>query len=157
MSLGGWRGVPQSQPRGYPIHSWGKAPQSQLRAGELQSWQGGTPVPGYTPAGTGVPPGWHWTTTPLGTGVPPCQDWGTPNWDWGTPSSQYWGTPSERSWDQRPGKEPGTGVSPGKSPGIRNLGNNLGLGYVPERNWTWDLDIGLGYLPPAWRDRQMWK
>ena len=34
-------------------------------------------------------------------------------------------------WDQRPGKEPGTGVLPRKGHGTRDLGMNLELGYSP--------------------------
>ena len=60
----------------------------------------------------------------LDRGVPQSYPgWGTMpvlSWDWhtswpglGYPPSQLWGTPQERTWDQRPGKEPGTGVPPG--------------------------------------------
>ena len=50
---------------------------------------GGTPVLGYTP------PSWDWNIPLARTGVPPDQDWGTPC--------------LERTWNQRPGKELGTG------------------------------------------------
>ena len=40
----------------------------------------------------------------------------------------------ERTWDQRHGKEPGTGVCSQKGPGTRDLKKNLGLGYP--RVWT---------------------
>ena len=54
---------------------------------------------GYPPPGTGVPPGWD-----LGTSrkLPGTRDRGK---DWGTP-------PPARTWNQRPGKKPGTGVPP---------------------------------------------
>ena len=47
-------------------------------------------------------------------GVPSSQDWGTPWPGLGYPPGQDWmGYPLERTWDQWPGREPGTGVPPG--------------------------------------------
>ena len=49
--------------------------------------------------------GWDWGTPHLGLCYPPA----------GTgvlPPIRNWSTPQERTWDQTPGKEPGTGVHP---------------------------------------------
>ena len=63
---------------------------------------GGIPVQGVVP-----PTPWLGLGYPLaGTGVPP----------------------REKTWDQRPGKKPGTGVPPWKGHGTRDLGKYLGLG-----------------------------
>ena len=87
------------------------------------------------------------------------------NWDWGSPWPEL-RYPPERTWDQRSGKEPGTGVPqgkdlgpetwertwdwgiphPGKGPGTRDQGKNLGLGYTPSPP-----------PPPVWTDRYLWK
>ena len=85
---------------------------------------------------------------------------GVPTW-----LGQDWDTPQERTWDQRPGKEPGTGVPNQKGPGTRDLEKSLGLAYPhmtlgqgypqPGQDWGTHLAwtgvpprLGLGYLPP---------
>ena len=98
-----------------------------LGGGELPQSQPGTPIltwPGGLPQ---FSPGWgvhlSWSTSPPRTGLFPGWDWGSPqHWDRGTPKKGP-GTrdleknlemrlPLERTWDQTPGKEPGTGVPP---------------------------------------------
>ena len=93
---------------GYPQErTWFQRPEKEL----------GTGVP--PPARTEEPP------PPTRTGVPPGQDWVNPaEQDRSTPPPQPGlGYPWERTWDQRTGKEPGTGVPP-----VKDLGKNLGLG-----------------------------
>ena len=51
----------------------------------------------------------------LAKGVP--LSWGTPIWDWGIPQ---------------------------KNPGTRDLGKNLGVGYIPQRTWDQRMGMDLG-------------
>ena len=95
--------------RGYSSPSWGGTPLSA---------EGGTPVPAR---GTPVPA----ERVPLSSLGYPC------SWEWGTP------VPMERTWNQTPGKEPGTGVPPRKDLGPETW----------ERTFDWDT------LPPG-VDRQ---
>ena len=100
---------------------------SLFTPGGLPQSQPGTPIltwPGGLPQ---FSPGWgvalSWSTSPPRTGLSPGWDWGSPqHWDRGTPKKGAGtrdleknleiGLPLERTWDQTPGKEPGTGVPP---------------------------------------------
>ena len=88
--------------RGTPVLSW-------LGGGgnRLLSWPGGTPLLSSLGWGTPVPAGGYASPVLVRRypcpGVLPWLELGyppPPGWDWGTPL--------ERTWDQRPWKEPGT-------------------------------------------------
>ena len=84
-------------------------PHPDLARGDtpVQSWLGGTPVLEYFPT----------------------QDWVIPWLGLGFPPALGPGYPKERTWDQRPGKEPGNEVT---------LGKNMGPDTW-ERTWDWGI------------------
>ena len=65
-----------------------------------------------TPHETGVLPDRNWVPPKLGLGYAPGLDCGTPSPETEVYPTWDWGTPQKRTWDQRPVKEHGTGVSP---------------------------------------------
>ena len=121
---------------GTQVLSWpGEYPSPVLAGGKgtpVLSWLGVSLSWGTPRARTGVPHLCRTGDTPfphLGLGYSPSQDWDTPTWHWGTlpPPPVRTGYPPgrdlgkslglgyhapERTWDQRSGKEPGTGVPP---------------------------------------------
>ena len=106
------RGVPYlGLARGYPILTWlGGTHPDLAREVPHSDLPGGYPIltwPGDTPS-------WPGQGYPV-LSYPPGQDWGTPQKGPGTSDlgkNLGLGYPLERTWDQWPGKEPGTGVPP---------------------------------------------
>ena len=114
------------------------------------SWRGyPSPSQGYPSPGWVVSQSWL-GSTPLTVRGHPCPGWGTPvleypsGWNWSTPPWLGLVYPWERTWDQRPGKEPGTGVPTQKGPGTIDLRKNMGLGYYPLLT---DRHLWKQYLP----------
>ena len=95
-------GVPQSCP------GWGSTPVLAEGYPSPVLAEGGTPVLSWPGGGTQ-----SWSIPLAGTGVSPKLGLGYPTARTGVQPQPGLGYPLERTWDQRPEKEPGTGVPPG--------------------------------------------
>ena len=126
-----WGGVPQSWlVRVYSSDVMASGYPSAVLAGGKS-----TPVLGYPSPGTRVSP-LITRIPPPGTGVPLCLGVGTPHLLPGYPLPG-------RNWDQKPGKEPGTGVPPWEETWNNSPGYSTGKDMRPVVGSTmeWRLPI----------------